>query len=213
MKGAEVVALGENALIVRLSDKLDEHVNRRARFIADIVEAEGIPGITDVVPANSSVGIYFSDGTRLDKVHNVVRQILDRTDSAPVERERRLLEIRVHYDGPDLQLVATAAGLDIETVVAIHSDAEYQVFAIGFAPGFGYLGEVDARISVPRRAEPRARVPAGSVAIANRQTAIYPMETPGGWNLIGRTNERMFDVSRKAPSLLSVGDRVRFVPV
>lgn len=209
MSTAEVVALGENALLVRLSDTLDKIANRKARLIADLVEAEAIPGITDVVPANASVGIYFTDDTGFDRVNDLVWLILDRT--APVESESRLHEIRVNYDGPDLQSVAAFAGLDVESVIEIHSGREYDVFAIGFAPGFGYLGEVDARISVPRRSEPRAKVPAGSVAIANNQTAVYPLETPGGWNLIGRTTERMFDISRKTPSLLSVGDRVRFI--
>jgi len=122
----------------------------------------------------------------------------------------RVHHIRVRYDGEDLDEVARRTQLTTAEVVSIHIAALYRVFVIGFVPGFAYLGPLDARLALPRRDSPRKRVPPGSVAIAERQTGIYPSATPGGWHIIGSTTERMFDPSRLEPSLLSVGDRVKF---
>jgi len=115
--------------------------------------------------------------------------------------------------GPDLEEVARFGGCSTGEVVALHASREYRVFMLGFVPGFPYMGSVDARIAAPRRQSPRVRVPAGSVGIAGAQTGIYPSETPGGWNLIGRTTFRAFDLTRTPPSLLGPGSRVRFVPI
>jgi KipI family sensor histidine kinase inhibitor len=120
--------------------------------------------------------------------------------------------IPVRYDGEDLDDVARRTNLTVEDVITIHSGAEYRVFVIGFVPGFAYLGPLDPRLVVARRDSPRKRVPAGSVAIAEAQTGVYPAETPGGWHLIGTTDVKMFDAMRESPALLAVGDRVRFSP-
>jgi KipI family sensor histidine kinase inhibitor len=210
---AEIVPLGENALIVRLSDALDADVNNRARQIADDVERADIAGITDVVPANSSVGIYFTSASSLDENLAAIRDIVSSARAPITSAIGSLIEIPVVYDGPDLADIASKCELHVDDVIALHAGRDYQVFAVGFAPGFGYLGEVDERIAVPRRGEPRTKVPAGSVAIANRQTAVYPLVTPGGWNLIGSTSLPIFDKTRSPAALLQVGDRVRFVPV
>ena len=212
MKTPEIEPLGEKALIVRLSHDLDVAVNRKVRSLADAIREAGLAGITDVVPANSSIGVYFERGDLAGRLTQDIAALLAAHTDSFSEPERQTHEIPVLYKGPDLAEVAARMGLSVDEVVEIHSSREYQVLAIGFAPGFGYLGEVDERISVPRRAEPRPRVAAGSVAIANRQTAIYPLDTPGGWNLIGSTEARVFDIGRDSPSLFSVGDSVRFVP-
>lgn len=212
MRLPEIIPLGEHALIIRLSNELDRAANQHARALADTIEAATLPGLTDVVAANSSVGIYFDTQERSAEARSAIASILDGQIKSHVQSMSPLHEIAVEYDGPDLEAVANSCGLSAQSVMDIHSSREYQVFAIGFAPGFGYLGEVDERISVPRRAAPRARVAGGTVAIANRQTAIYPMDTPGGWNLIGKTSTRIFDVRREPASLFEVGDRVRFVP-
>ena len=126
------------------------------------------------------------------------------------------MDIPVRYggaDGPDLDGVAYHAGLDADAVVRMHADAEYTVHMIGFAPGFPYLAGLPPQLATPRRASPRARVPAGSVGIAGSQTGIYPLSTPGGWRLIGRTDARLFRPAHEPPTLLAVGDRVRFVPI
>lgn len=128
----------------------------------------------------------------------------------------RLVEIPTRYggsDGEDLSLVAELTGMNEAEVVDLYGGTEYEVFMLGFAPGFAYLGLVPEAIALPRRATPRPRVPAGSVAIAGRQTAVYPVETPGGWHLIGRTDLVLWDAARREPALLAPGDRVRFVRV
>jgi KipI family sensor histidine kinase inhibitor len=130
--------------------------------------------------------------------------------------EGRAVTLPVYYSaetGADLEALAARAGISIEEVISIHSSTEYRVYAIGFAPGFAYLGQVDERISAPRLATPRLKVPRGAVAIADRQTAVYPAVSPGGWNLIGRCPTRMFDPRATPPMPVAVGDRVRFEPV
>jgi len=126
------------------------------------------------------------------------------TSSAPIE-------VQVRYDGEDLESVATAVGLDVDEVVSLHSAAEYVVAFCGFAPGFGYLRGLDPRLQLPRRATPRTRVPAGSVAIAAEFTAVYPRPSPGGWHLLGSTDRVMFDPDRSPPALFEPGVHVRFV--
>jgi KipI family sensor histidine kinase inhibitor len=123
-----------------------------------------------------------------------------------------LLEIRTRYDGADLDEVAAETKLTPAQVIELHSGREYLVYCIGFAPGFTYCGELPAELTVPRRITPRTKVPAGSVAIAGRQTGIYAVESPGGWNLIGHTDVRLFDVGVTPPARLKPGDRIRFVP-
>lgn len=211
MSTPEIVSLGENALIVRLSHLLDAEVNNSARAIADAIESANLHGITDVVPANSSIGIYFNDEAATRDARERIAQIIASLKRHAATQPGKLVEIPVVYDGPDIHAVAATCGLSVDQVIEIHSARYYQVFAIGFAPGFGYLGELDERIAVPRRSEPRTKVAAGSVAIANRQTAVYPFDTPGGWNLIGSTTLRVFDRDRSPAALLEAGDRVRFV--
>ena len=211
MSDAEIVPLGENALIVRLSTSLDPAANDRARGIADTVASSHLAGVTDIVPANSSVGIYFAADADAAAIRTEVSSIVKNTRTELRTRAAHH-EIPVRYDGPDIEEIATRTGFSVSEIAEIHSGREYQVFAIGFAPGFGYLGELDERIAMPRRPEPRTKVPAGSVAIANRQTAIYPFTTPGGWNIIGTTSLRVFDRDRDPASLFEVGDRVRFIP-
>ena len=123
----------------------------------------------------------------------------------------RVVEIPTHYDGPDLRETAERSKLSIDELVALHSGQAYRAFFLGFLPGFAYCGVLDPRIVAPRLVRPRERVPAGSVAIADGQTSIYPFDSPGGWRLIGRTDARVFDSTREPPALIRPGDRVRFV--
>jgi KipI family sensor histidine kinase inhibitor len=168
------------------------------------------------VPAYASVVVPF-DLARLttEEALAEVARITAATaapDAAELAADR-LVEIPTVYDGEDLAAVAEQVGLSPSAVVEIHASTEYEVFMLGFAPGFAYLGVMPEAIAVPRLPSPRPRVPAGSVAIAERQTAVYPAATPGGWNLIGRTDVVMWDVNRTPPSLLAPGDRVRFIPI
>lgn len=133
------------------------------------------------------------------------------SDAVQRESAASVIEIPVRYDGPDLEEVAERNGMTVEEVVARHSGRSYRAYACGFQPGFAYLGDLDDALELPRRATPRLRVPAGSVAIAGRQTAVYPLQTPGGWHIIGSTSLRMFDAQRDPPALIHPGDVVRFV--
>jgi len=136
---------------------------------------------------------------------------LAKTDGRVAIEDGREVEIPTHYDGPDLVETAERSSLTVEELVALHSDRVYRAFFLGFLPGFAYCGVLDPRIVAPRLVRPRERVPAGSVAIADGQTSVYPFDSPGGWRLIGRTDLRVFDEAKDPPALIRPGDRVRFV--
>lgn len=172
-------------------------------------------GVTNVHPAYASILVDFDPlATGHLELQRQAEQLFARTDrSASIEP--RTVEIPVVYggeDGPDLEQVAALNGHTAEEVIAIHSGAEYLVHFLGFSPGFPYLGGMPESIATPRLETPRRRVPAGSVAIGGRQTGVYPMASPGGWRIIGRTPLRLFDPEADPPALLRMGDHVRFVP-
>lgn len=205
---------GDSALILELEPLIDAGVNARAIAMADAVRRQDVPGVRDVVSTYRSVAVFFDPlRTRLEDV----TAALDRgaAQDASVEASR-VVEVPVAYGGelgPDLADVALETGLSEAEVIRRHAESTYRVFMLGFVPGFAYMGTVDESIAVPRRPTPRMRVPAGSVAIAGRQTGIYPQETPGGWRLLGRTRVRPFDASRTPEFLVRSGDHVRFVRV
>jgi KipI family sensor histidine kinase inhibitor len=204
--------LGDTLVTVSLGDGMSEELTARVVARALQIEVAAIIGVTDVVPAYAAVGVHYDPRViAFDELRERLGNVLEH--EAPVTAiEPRHHSIPVTYDGADLQDVAARTGLSAADIVEIHSQREYQVFVIGFVPGFAYLGQLDERLSLPRRDAPRPVVPAGSVAIAERQTAIYPSATPGGWHLIGKTDVSLFDPSRESPSLFRVGDRVRFEP-
>lgn len=168
-------------------------------------------GVIEAVPAAGNLTLIFD--ARTVGFDSLARRLLHAwAASEPDDAADRLVEIAVRYDGPDLEDVARLCGIDVERVIELHAAAQYAVSFIGFQPGFAYLDGLDARLFVPRRAQPRARVPAGSVAIAGSQSAVYPFDSPGGWQVIGRTGAVLFDPAREPAALLQPGDRVRFVP-
>jgi len=169
--------------------------------------------IVDLVPSYASILVVFN---MLDIDHhqlrNKLRKLLKQLSSAK-NKQGKLVELPVYYSaksGPDLARIAQHADLSIEEVIQLHQAQEYHVYAIGFAPGFAYLGDVDVRIAMPRLATPRQTVPRGAVAIADRQTAVYPSVSPGGWNIIGLCPQRMFDTNAEETMPVKVGDRVKF---
>jgi KipI family sensor histidine kinase inhibitor len=166
-------------------------------------------GVAEVVPAAETVLVVCTDARALAQVRERLATV--RAVDPARTATRAAMVIPVRYDGEDLESVASSAGLDVDEVVAIHSAAEYVVAFCGFAPGFGYLRGLDPQLHVPRRATPRTRVPAGSVAIAAEYSAVYPSPSPGGWHLLGSTDLVMFDPDRAPPALFEPGLHVRFV--
>jgi inhibitor of KinA len=213
-----VVTLGDAAVLIELGAIIDERLNEAAVAAADQVRGCAIPGIRDIVPAYASFAVYIDPArTDVQTVVDLILASLNTMTDAPVARiEHPPIEIPVCYDpafAPDLPAVAIHAGCSEDDAVAIHASRTYRVFMLGFLPGFPYMGIVDDRIAVPRHETPRIRVAAGSVGIAGRQTGIYPRDTPGGWQIIGRTPLRLFDVRRDPPTVLTAGMSVRFVPI
>lgn len=212
----ELHSAGEDAIIVYLgretSPEVAAHVQAAATAVARALDTD----LVDLVPSYASLLIIY-DPLQTDhlSVTHRVRAALESLQAAAMDAGRTVV-LPVYYapeSGADLETLASNAGLSVEEVIALHSGSEYRVYAIGFAPGFAYLGEVDERIAAPRLATPRQKVPRGAVAIADRQTAVYPATSPGGWNLIGRCPTRMFDPDANPTMPVDVGDRVRFEPV
>jgi KipI family sensor histidine kinase inhibitor len=205
----DIQPLGDSAFLVRFSGPEGE---ARAQALVQAVSNANPEGLRDVAAAYDAAAVYYdplvtSPDTLTGLLHGAFAKF-PTADATPGE----LHTIAVIYDGTDLEYVAAQTGLSSSAIVDLHSSVEYTAHAIGFVPGFAYLGELEERLRLPRRSTPRPRVLAGSVAIAGAHTAVYPFATPGGWHLIGRTETVMFDADRSPPSLLSVGGRVRFVP-
>ena len=206
---------GAEALLLVLAERPSADLPLRIAGLVERIRAELGDLLTDLVPGWTSLLLHY-DLLRTDHLALAERLAPLLQDWLAVQapaQSSALHEIPVWYAGLDLAEVARACGLTVERVVELHCAVEYQVGAIGFAPGFAYLGELPEALALPRRASPRLTVPAGSLAIAERQTAIYPQASPGGWHLLGLCPWRLFDVRRSPPCPLGLGDRVRFVPV
>lgn len=211
-----LVAASESMLLVELGASVDPVLNERVIRFAGALRSRALPGVRDVVPAYCTVGVHFdplrTDLAALERALAEIGRVAEEVER-PADREP--IDVEVRYggeDGPDLDAVAEWSGLSPADVVERHAQRIYRVYMLGFVPGFAYLGQVDPSIAAPRRRVPRDRVPVGSVGIAGAQTGIYPMETPGGWQIIGRTDRVLFRPDRTPPSLFTPGDRVRFVP-
>jgi len=216
-----ITVAGENSLIIYFDQETGLDVSAGFSVEASAKVHQAVEIITnslgdvlvDLVPSYASLlVIYDVFRTDLHSIRPQIRELLTDIDQAE-KSEGQLIELPVYYgseSGPDLALIANKAGLSIEEVIDLHRSQEYQVYAIGFAPGFAYLGEVDERIAAPRLATPRQQVPCGAVGIADRQTAVYPSVSPGGWNLIGLCPQRMFDPEATPTMPVKVGDRVQF---
>lgn len=219
-----IYPVGERALAVQWGESADEQTNEVIQGIAELVREANIPGVTDLIPAYQTLTLVYdpvqvrkSTGapSAYDWVHGEIRLLLEDLRDIPTPSSRSI-EIPVCYDpsfGPDQALICRDRAVSTDTLVSLHSRLEYKVYMIGFLPGFAYMGMVDERITSPRKREPVMHIPAGSVGIAGIQTGIYPVSSPGGWNIIGRTPVALFDPAAADPVLLRAGDRVRFVPI
>jgi len=213
---ARIVPAGDAAVIVEFEERIDPAVNARTVAFADAVQAAGLRGVRDVVPSFRSVAVYF-DPLRTD--YEALMATLEAEAARPTGDtivERVPIRIPVCYGddfGPDLSSVAAFAKMSETDVIRIHTSVTYRVFMVGFVAGFAYMGIVDQRIAMPRHSTPRVRVPLGTVGIAGVQTGIYPAETPGGWQLIGRTPVKPFDAARAEPFLMKAGDSVQFYAI
>ena len=208
---------GESMLLVELEPGIDPIVNERAITLAARLRGRMARGVRDVAPGYCTVGVHFDPlQTDLASLEHAIDAEYTALATLDTIADRAPIEIAVQYggsEGPDLTAVARFAGCSEDEVIARHTQRIYRVYMLGFVPGFSYMGRVDPSIAAPRHRVPRERVPAGSVGIAGGQTGVYPVESPGGWQLIGRTRTAMFDATRDRPSLLSAGDLVRFVAV
>lgn len=223
LSAARIYPLGDAAIVMQFGEHISQEVHQRVRAFASYLEKHPVPGLIEQVPAFTTVTVYYdpwllSEKGKRDPYQKVVDLLLEMLSKVGGSKEEtsRIVEVPVCYGGdfgPDLAFVARHNHLSEEEVIAMHTAGDYLVYMIGFAPGFPYLGGMNEQIATPRKSSPRARIPQGSVGIAGKQTGIYSIETPGGWQLIGRTPLLLFDPYRSKPSLLYTGDRVRFVPI
>jgi len=208
-------AAGDQAVLVELGDEISPETNARVHGLAQTIEEAVVEGVVDLIPAYDSLLVQY-DATVVSTADLQARIV--ELDSGRVETEGggRVVELPVLYGGehgPDIDRVTEHAGMSVDDVIGLHSGTDYLVYMLGFTPGFPYLGGLDERLATPRVATPRLEIPGGSVGIAESQTGVYPLTSPGGWNIIGRTPLSLFDPTREPPSLLAPGDVVRFVPL
>ena len=212
--------LGDRAILVEFGSAIDEPTRLLVRASFEQLSLQSLAGVLDIVPGFASIAVHYdpaqivrSGGMSVHAtITSAVENVLRNTVAMPTG-DSQLTEIPVCYDpslAPDIDEVARHTGLTSGQVVELHTAPEYAVHMIGFLPGFPYLGGLDPRLTTPRRSTPRTHVPAGSVGIGGGQTGVYPIDSPGGWQLIGRTAARLFDVERDPAALLRIGDRVRF---
>ena len=202
-------SLGDSALTIDFGGDVAPETNSHVLGARTALDAAGLRGVIETVPAFTSLTVFFDpDVITGDMLTNLLRSF--EGDMPVGSGSARTVEIPVLYDGPDLAALAGDTGMPESRIVDIHTAAPYRVYMLGFLPGFAYLGDVPETLRVPRLREPRKRVPAGSVAIADQFTAVYPLESPGGWRLIGRTPLTMFDHRADPPNVLAAGDRVTF---
>ena len=210
--GPRILPVGDAALTVEFGRALDPSLNARVRGLDATLAASPFPGLRESVPTLASLLVLYDPArSAFAEAREAVERLLDGTPPPPTAVRRHVLPVTYGGDsGPDLPEVAAARGLSEADVVARHAAIEYTALFVGFLPGFAYLGAIDAALETPRRASPRTRVPAGSVAIAGRLTGVYPFASPGGWSLIGRTSTVLFDPFAAEPALIRPGDTVRF---
>lgn len=219
-----IFPLGDTALIVDFGNRIDKDINENVLQLFNQLKQSAHPYITDLVPAYSSLAVYYDvcavyqkkaeDKTAFETMVEVMERVCSK-EPPLAEKQSRLVEIPVCYAAsyaPDLHYVSQQKNIPVESIIELHTCKRYRVYMIGFLPGFAYMGEVDERIATPRKPQPQ-NVPAGAVGIAGMQTGIYPLESPGGWQIVGRTPLQLFDKDREQPVLLQPGDQIQFYSI
>lgn len=216
MENVRFLLTGDTSLTVEFGNEISEAINHDIRAYKIALEKAGLPGIVELVPTYRSLMVHYDPAVLpYQELRERLEKLLD--DMGEIEiPPSPVLEIPVLYGGemgPDLPFVAEHAGLSEEEVIRIHSSTEYLIYMLGFTPGFTYLGGMSEKIATPRLKQPRVKIPAGSVGIAGTQTGVYPIDSPGGWQLIGRTPVKMYDPDRETPILPEAGQYIKFYPV
>ncbi len=206
---------GDTGLVVQFDFRIDMDINADVRAAAAAITAAGLPGIVELVPSFCSVLIHYdpTSTSSADLMRAIARLPIRREEANSPARTFVLPVLYGGEHGPDLENVAAQTDLSVAEVIALHASCSYRVYMLGFLPGYAYMGDVPERLRLSRLETPRTKVPAGSVAITGKLTAVYPVESPGGWLLLGHTPVRLFDAGAPEPSLLAPGDRVRFEPI
>ncbi|NJN80397.1 MAG: 5-oxoprolinase subunit PxpB [Anaerolineales bacterium] len=205
--------LGDSALIVQLGDEINPIINQRVHALNGLLQNTN--GILETIPAYCTLLVHYDLNFTFGQIKTIVEEKMNQVDEA-IKKTPRRLEVPVRYgnaSNSDLQTVSSTLNISIADVVRIHSEKEYTVYMMGFTPGFPYMGILDARLNMPRLQTPRTQVQVGSVAIAGSQTGIYPLDSPGGWHILGWTPLKIFDPVSKTPFLFSPGDTVKFIPM
>lgn len=221
----KILPLGESAVVIEFGNVISQELNREAICLAEYLSASPFPGFIESVPAYASTTVFydlvkvrheFEDReSAFEAVVGILRSAVAEMKLSDTAK-RAVIEIPTRFDeqsAPDLTLVSEIRGLSPKEVIELFTSITYRVYMVGFLPGFAYMGEVDERLSMPRKQQPRQAVKRGSVGIAGRQTGIYPLESPGGWQLIGRTEVELFTPQNETPTLFQPGDPVRFVAI
>jgi len=208
--------MGDRAFLVELGDQISPSINEKVRELFLKLDRRPLEGVVELVPSYRSLMVVYDPlRTGLDRLREEILDLHQATDPSLVP-EPKTLAVPVVYGsefGPDLEWVADFHKISQEQVIRLHSGTTYRVYMIGFTPGYPYLGELPQDLATPRRETPRTAVPQGSVAIAQRQTGIYPVQSPGGWHILGWTPIKLFDANQWPPTPLEMGDRVRFFPI
>lgn len=209
-----IVPLGDSSLLIQFGSDIDIPINQRVHALASLLEASPFEGMTETVPAYATLLVHYDPlAVSFTQARDFLREKLSQAEAAAARNPKRV-EVPVRYGGEfgvDLEAVARHLHLKVEEVVRLHSEKIYTVYMMGFTPGFPYMGKLDDALVMPRLETPRTRVPAGTVAIAGLQTGIYPIASPGGWQLIGWTPLQLFDPNSDTPFLFSPGDEVKFI--
>lgn len=216
MPDIRILTAGDSALLIEFGKEINPETNWTITALVQLMREQHIEGIVDVIPAFCSLLINYDPRVlSYEELKERMEHLLKMETKTEATR-KRIFEIPVCYGGeygPDIENIAEHAGLSVEEVIKIHSSKDYLIYMLGFLPGFTYLGGLDERIHTPRLASPRLKIRAGSVGIGGSQTGIYPLDSPGGWQLMGMTPVRTYDPERQTPILVEAGDYIRFIPI